>query len=181
MSDDDIRTVSSRIVYENRWMKVREDQTELRDGSRGIYGSVEKPDFVVIAPIDRQRVHLVQQFRYPIRSRQWEFPQGSWEDKPSADPAEVARGELEEEAGLRANEILEIGRLFPLYGAVNQSYRIFLARDLTFVEHRREVTEQDLLTASFSVSEFEAMLCDGTIRDAATVASYGLIRLKGLI
>ena len=48
----DIRTTATRIVYENRWMRVREDAIERRDGSRGIYGVVEKTDFAVIAPID---------------------------------------------------------------------------------------------------------------------------------
>jgi len=48
-----------------------------RDGSEGIYGIVEKPDFVVIVPLENDsRIHLVQQYRYPVRARYWEFPQG---------------------------------------------------------------------------------------------------------
>jgi hypothetical protein len=43
-----IETTSTRLVYENRWMRVREDTIRRRDGSIGIYGVVEKPDFVVI-------------------------------------------------------------------------------------------------------------------------------------
>ena len=50
-----VRTIDSRIVYENRWMRVREDAIERPDGSRGLYGVVEKPDFVAIAAIDRPR------------------------------------------------------------------------------------------------------------------------------
>jgi hypothetical protein len=99
----DIETIGMRIVYENRWMRVREDEIRRRDGSSGIYGVVEKPDFVVIVPLeDDGRLHLVQQFRYPVRGRYWEFPQGSWEQAPGADPMEVARGELREETGLDA-------------------------------------------------------------------------------
>jgi 8-oxo-dGTP pyrophosphatase MutT (NUDIX family) len=176
-----IGTLDSRLVYENRWMKVREDRTVLPDGSNGIYGYVEKPDFVVIAPIDEGRVHLVQQYRYPIGSRQWEFPQGSWEDNASANPADVAKGELEEETGLRTKNIREVSCLYPLYGTTNQSYRIFLATELSAGQTRREKTEQDLIAQEFSLSEFERMIRDGVIRDAATVASFGLLRLKGLI
>ena len=99
----DIETIGMRIVYENRWMRVREDEIRRRDGSSGIYGVVEKPDFVVIVPLeDDGRLHLVQQFRYPVQGRYWEFPQGSWEQAPGADPMEVARGELREETGLDA-------------------------------------------------------------------------------
>jgi hypothetical protein len=82
-----IETTSTRFVYENRWMRVREDMIRRRDGSTGIYGVVEKPDFVVIVPVeDDGRVHLVEQYRYPVKGRYWEFPQGSWEREPGVDP-----------------------------------------------------------------------------------------------
>jgi 8-oxo-dGDP phosphatase len=41
----EIRQLASRIVYENRWMRVREDDVRRVDGSDSIYGIVEKPDF----------------------------------------------------------------------------------------------------------------------------------------
>ena len=67
-------------------MRVREDMIRRRDGSTGIYGVVEKPDFVVIVPVeDDGRVHLVEQYRYPVKGRYWEFPQGSWEREPGVD------------------------------------------------------------------------------------------------
>ena len=81
-----IETTSTRLVYENRWMRVREDTIRRRDGSIGIYGVVEKPDFVVIVPVeDDGRVHLVEQYRYPVKGRYWELPQGSWEQEPGSD------------------------------------------------------------------------------------------------
>lgn len=177
----DITTVDSRIVYENRWMKVREDQIRRKDGSLGIYGFVDKPDFAIIVPIQNGIVHLVQQYRYPIGRRQWEVPQGSWEGEPGADPRDLARGELEEETGLLAGSIQEVGHLYPLYGTVTQSYRIFLATDLKPGRHRPEHEEQDLVTRAFPLAEVEAMILDGTIRDAGTVASFGMLRLKRLI
>lgn len=180
-ADADITTVSRTTVYENRWMRVHEDEIRRRDGSRGIYGVVEKSDFVIIVPIEDGRVHLVQQYRYPIGRRQWEFPQGGWEDKADACPTEVARGELAEETGLIADEMTEIGRLFPLYGTVTQSYRIFLATKLRQGRLELAPEEQDLVTRPFPLSEVEAMILDGTIQDAGTVASFGMLRLKGLV
>ena len=46
MSDNepDIVTLHSDVVYENRWMRVRHDQIQRRDGSKGIYGFVDKPN-----------------------------------------------------------------------------------------------------------------------------------------
>jgi ADP-ribose pyrophosphatase len=183
MSDADpaITKIRRRTVYENRWMRVHEDEVRRRDGSEGIYGFVDKPDFVIIVPVQDGLVHLVQQYRYPIRQRQWEFPQGSWEEAPGCHPLDVARGELEEETGLLADDITEVGRLFPLYGTVSQSFRIFLATSLRQGQPRLEQEEQDLVTKSFPLSDVEAMILNGTIQDAGTVASFGLLRLKKLI
>ena len=70
-----IETTSTQLVYENRWMRVREDTIRRRDGSNGIYGVVEKPDFVVIIPVeDDGRLYLVEQFRYLVKAAIGNFP-----------------------------------------------------------------------------------------------------------
>jgi 8-oxo-dGDP phosphatase len=62
-----IRRRSSRVVYENRWMRVREDGIARADGSEAAYGVGEKPDFALIVPLDAdERLRLVEQFRYPV-------------------------------------------------------------------------------------------------------------------
>jgi 8-oxo-dGTP pyrophosphatase MutT (NUDIX family) len=141
-----------------------------------------KPDFAVVVPLESDgRLHLVQQFRYPVGGRYWELPQGSWEQRPAADPLEVARGELREETGLEATEMVHAGHLFEAYGHATQGYHVFLATGLLPGEAAREHEEQDLVTRSFPLAEVERMIRDGEIRDAATVAALGLLRLKGLI
>ena len=127
-----IETTSTRLVYENRWMRVRADTIRRRDGSTGIYGIVEKPDFVVIVPVeDDGRLHLVEQYRYSVKGRYWELPQGSWEQEPGADPMEMARGELREETGLDASHMTYVGHLFEACGYADQGFHIFLATGLT--------------------------------------------------
>lgn len=178
----DIETLGTRTVYENRWMRVREDSIRYRDGTTGIYGVVVKSNFVVVAPLDSDgRLHLVEQYRYPIGMRSWEFPQGAWEGKPDADPLEVARGELREETGLDAAEIIHAGQLYQACGYATQSYNIYLARNLRRTEAKLEATEQDLITRAFDVAEVLDMVQCGVIKDASTVASLGLLRLKALL
>jgi ADP-ribose pyrophosphatase len=178
----DIETTSTRLVYENRWMRVREDTIRRRDGSTGIYGIVEKPDFVVIVPVeDDGRVHLVEQYRYPVKGRYWELPQGSWEEAPGAEPMEMARGELREETGLDAALVTYVGHLFEACGYSNQGFHIFLATGLRRGNADLEREEQDLVTREFTLSEVERMIRDGEIKDATTVAALGLLRLKGLL
>jgi len=177
----DIVTVGSTEVYANRWMTVREDTIRRRDGSPGLYGYVDKPDFVMILPFERGLVHLVQQYRYPIKSRQWEFPQGAWEDKPDADPEVLARGELQEETGLVAGSLVRIGTIYPLYGTVTQKCHVFFATDLMAGDIRLEHEEQDLVQATVSVHELQRMILDGDLRDAGTIAAFGLARMRNLL
>jgi ADP-ribose pyrophosphatase len=178
----DIKTLGSRVVYENRWMRVREDAIRRRDGSDGIYGVVEKPDFVVIVPVeDDGRIHLVQQYRYPVQARYWEFPQGGWEQTPGADPADVARGELQEETGLITAQMVHAGHLFEAYGYSNQGYHLYVATGLRRGKTDLDHEEQDLITRMFPLHEVERMIRDGEIKDATTVAAFGLLRLKGLL
>ena len=99
------RVTATRIVYENRWMRLHEDLTERADGTPGLYAWVEKPPAAVIVPVDDGHVWLVEQHRHPIGARFWELPQGAWEDDPAAAPEDLARGELAEETGLRAAHI----------------------------------------------------------------------------
>jgi ADP-ribose pyrophosphatase len=177
----DIKTISSRAVYENRWMRVREDAIEWHDGSPGIYGVVEKTDFAVIVPLGNGLIHLVEQYRYPVQGRYWELPQGSWEDAPDTDPLELARAELREETGLTAATMTPVGHLFECYGYPTQGYHIYLAQGLQAGEARREPSEQDMVSRAFPVEEVLAMVTEAVIKDAATVSALGMLRLKGLI
>lgn len=178
----EIETTASRLVYRNRWMRVREDSIRRQDGSSGIYGMVEKPDFAVIVPMeDDGSLHLVEQYRYPVAARFCELPQGSWETQPDAAPIAVARGELGEETGLEAGKMSDLGYLFAMYGHSSQGYRVFLAQDLRYVGVAREHEEQGLITRRFAMAEVIRMIVDGTIKDAATVAALGLLHFKDVM
>jgi ADP-ribose pyrophosphatase len=137
---------------------------------------------VAIVPVEGDdRMHLVQQFRYPVRGRYWEIPQGSWEHAPETDPLEVARAELREETGLDATQMTYAGHLFQGYGYATQGYHVFLAESLTLGHADKDQEEQDLLTCAFTLSHIEDMIREGDIKDATTVAALGLLRLKGLL
>jgi len=165
---------ATRIVYENRWMRLHEDRTERADGTPGLYAWIEKPPAAVIVPLDAGHVWLVQQHRHPIAARFWELPQGAWEDDPGASAEDLARGELAEETGLRAAGIEHLGKLFFAYGITDQSFDVWRATGLEPGEQALEATEADLRVERFTVAEFEAMITDGRIRDAATVAAWHL-------
>ena len=88
----DIARVSTREVYRNRWLSLREDRIRLADGTDGIYSVVDKPDFALVIPAERDGFHLVEQYRYAVGGRFWEFPQGTGS---AATPADLAREVLD--------------------------------------------------------------------------------------
>ena len=175
-------TVSSRIAYANRWLRLREDIIRRPDGKDGLYGVVERDDFAVIVAIDDQgRLAMVEQYRYPIRQRMLELPMGMWEEDPAADPRDLAAGELAEETGLRASHLAEIGILFQGAGYSTQKGHVFLATGLTQGDSRREATEADMVSRMVRLAEVERLIAEGGITCAVTIAALGIVRARGLL
>ncbi|WP_069853381.1 NUDIX domain-containing protein [Actinoalloteichus hymeniacidonis] len=170
-------TVSSREVYANPWMTIREDAIRRQDGTAGIYGVVDKPDYALVIPLDGDRLHLVEQYRYPLGLRRWEFPQGTAPDRADLPGTALAQRELREETGLRAGSLVHIGRLDVAPGMSSQRGRVYLATDLVAGEVEREHEEQDMRAGWFSRAEFEAMIAEGTVTDAQSIAAYALLLL----
>ncbi|MGW0159053.1 NUDIX domain-containing protein [Mycobacterium sp. NPDC003323] len=172
-----IERMSSREVYRNNWMTVREDAIRRPDGSAGIYGVVDKPTYALVIARDGDRYHLVEQYRYPIGLRRWEFPQGTAPDLADLEPDELAARELREETGLRAQTMTRLGQLDVAPGMSSQRGWVFLATGLTEGEHEREHEEQDMHSEWFTAAQIEQMIRDGVITDAQTIAAWAMVLL----
>ncbi len=171
-----IRTLSTREVYRNNWMRVREDAIERSNGKPGIYGVVDKDPCAVIIALDGDMLYLVQQFRYTVGAVCMEFPQGGWE-QADVNIEELAAGELREETGLQAEQLTYLGPLWVAYGFCNQRQHVFLATGLSQGETDRDAEEHDLSVHKVSVTAFEQMLLGGEIQDCCTMAAWGLYKL----
>jgi ADP-ribose pyrophosphatase len=171
-----ITTLSSREIYRNPWLRLREDRILRSNGEEGIYGVVEKDDAAIILPIDHGRVWLVEQFRFTIQERALELPQGGWEMEVEH-PEELARGELREEIGMEAAEMTYLGALWIAYGFARQKQHVFLATGLTETEKEPDPEEHDLVVRSMPVEEFEEKMRRGDIRDNCTLSAWGLYLL----
>jgi ADP-ribose pyrophosphatase len=168
-----IRQVSSRVVYRNRWMTVREDEIERDTGARGIYGVVEKFDGAIVIAIEDDSIYLVEQYRYALGVKSIEFPQGSLE-RNDVDPSEIARQELREETGLVAETLEYLGEMYIACGYANQKTHAFLATRLTQTGGTPDAEEHDLAVRKVSIAKFERLICDNVIKDAQTLAAWGL-------
>ncbi|WP_299563799.1 NUDIX hydrolase [uncultured Mycolicibacterium sp.] len=172
-----IQRISSRLVYRNNWMVLREDDIRRPDGSTGIYAVVDKPNYALVIARDGDRYHLVEQYRYPLGMRRWEFPQGTAPELADPEPEELAARELREETGLRAGRLERLGMLDVAAGMSSQRGWVFLATELSAGAHEREPEEQDMHSAWFTAAEVERMIRDGEITDAQSVAAWTLLRL----
>lgn len=174
----DMRQTGSTVRYANPWMSVREDTFERTDGATGVYGVVDKPDFALVIAEQDGHFHLVEQFRYPVARRSWEFPMGGWPPGKSGDTLALAQAELREETGLTARNWTHLGRLYGAPGFCSQGCDLFHATDLTPGRHAREDSEADMVYRTFSEAELRTMIADGTIVDGTTVAAYGLLLVR---
>lgn len=170
-----VRQLSTRLAYQNPWLSIREDRVEHADGSEGIFGVLEKRDFALVIPIESNgAIWLVEQYRYPVGARFWEFPQGSGRGEDPAQGADLARAELAEETGLRAGGITHLGHLYEAYGYAAHGFDVWIATDLKLGLHDREPSEQDMRTGLFPPDAVARMLRNGQIKDAPSVAAYGM-------
>jgi ADP-ribose pyrophosphatase len=170
---------SSRVVYENRWMRLREDQLVWPGGSPGLYAVVEKAPAAVVAAVEDGHVWLVEQFRYTVGRRFWELPQGALDGSDESDGERIARTELAEETGVRAGAMRRLGRMYFAYGLSNQSFEAWLATDLTLGEPSLEPSEHGLVARPVPLHRLGAMVADGDVVDAATIATLSLAGLLG--
>ena len=134
---------------------------------------------MVVIALEDDHLWLVEQYRHPVGERSLELPQGAWENDPDADPAAVARGELEEETGLRAASVEPLGRLRQAVGYSTQGMHVFLATGLEPGERRLDHEEQGLTARRVRVDEFERLARTGLVTDATSIAAYGLLLLRG--
>ena len=175
-----IKTISSREVYRNPWTRVREDVIERSDGQRGIYGVIDKDPACIVIPIEQTSqgdfLWLVRQFRYTVGGTYFELPQGGWE-QAEVDAEEMARGELQEETGLRAEKVTALTTLWIGYGVMRQLHHVFLAQGLTAGEPDRDAEEHDMTVHRVAVTEFESMLLDGRVMDNCSAAAWGVYRV----
>jgi ADP-ribose pyrophosphatase len=162
-------TESSRPVYANPWIRVREDLARLPDGRTTIYGVVECGEAVGVLPfLDRDTVLLVGQYRYVARGFYWEMPTGANHGGESLES--TAQRELAEEAGYEAGRLVALGDFHTSKSILREVAHLFVAEDLRPASRPPDHTEF-IERRAFPFAEVLAMVERGEIKDSMTIVA----------
>jgi NTP pyrophosphohydrolases including oxidative damage repair enzymes len=172
-SRHDFPVEASKDIHVGRVLAVRADEVVMPGGRVAVREVLEHPGAVAIAALDvDDRLMMIHQYRHPVGRRLWELPAGLL-DVAGEDPAETARRELAEEAGIEATEWSVLLDVVPSPGFSDESVRVYLARGLTEVGRPAggDDEEADLATRWVSLPVAVRMVLAGTIVNGVTVAA----------
>ena len=164
------KTLDSRIVYENPWFTLREDEVINPGGGRNTYGHIQfRKKAIAIVPIDEDGyTWIVGQDRYTLGEYSWEVPMGASE--PGEAPLDTAHRELREETGLTASEITQVMRLHTSNSVTDEEGFVFVATGLS--EGETEFDEMEVLDVRrLPLADVVAMIERGEMTDAISVAA----------
>lgn len=179
------RVTGSRLVHRGRYLKVRVDEIERADGSRGERDVVEHPGAVAILAVDDAgRLLLVRQWRLPAGRALLEVPAGTLDrhDGVLEDPDLAAPRELEEETGYRAAGWRCLSSFWTAPGFASELMHLYLATGLAAVgdgdgDGRRGPDEDEQLELRHvTLEEAEALVERGDIADAKTLLALAWLR-----
>jgi len=167
LSREPWRTRSTRPIYQNDWIKVREDIALMPDGRTTIYGVVDAGECVGVLPFeDADTVLMVGQYRYVAQGFYWEIPTGK--QHPGESLEQAAQRELAEEAGREAGSLLKLCDVHTSKSIMRETAHLYLARDLRPASRPADATEF-IERREFPFAEVLRMVERTEIKDSMTV------------
>ena len=173
------RTLSSRPIYSNRWLSLREDEVELPNGGTSIYGVVTCSNCVGVLPfIDPKTVLLIKQYRYVAKRVTWEMPTGGVHTGESIE--EAAQRELGEEVGHRAGRLKWVSSYHTSKSVMDETAHLFIGEDLAELQLDSDETEF-IEVQPFPFEKVVQMVVASEILDSMTViAVLHAARMRGI-
>ena len=162
------KTISSRLVYEGRAVKLRVDTVQVPGGSETTREIVEHVDCVAVIAVDTDdNILLVNQFRKAVEKEMLEIPAGCIE--AGEDPVDCVRREMREETGYLPEKVERLGGFYSTPGYCTDYLHLYLATDLTSSPLYAEDTESIQLVR-VPINQIASLVTSGTICDAKSIA-----------
>lgn len=136
-------TLDSALLLDAPIIAVRKDLVSMPDDHQAYREVVEHMGAVAIVALnEKDQVALIRQYRHSVGQRLWEIPAGLLDvkDEPAFDGAQR---ELQEEAGLAAEDWAVLTDIVTSPGFCEEASRIYLARNLREVERLDAVGDEE--------------------------------------
>jgi 8-oxo-dGTP pyrophosphatase MutT (NUDIX family) len=159
--------VSSKLAYQGVVWDIRSEVFDL-DGKEITREFVDHTGAVAVLAMDADsNVLLIQQYRHPIRSRDWELPAGLL-DIPGEDPLVAAKRELEEEVDLVAADWTELVEFYSSPGGSNELIRVYRAKDVSASTETFDRIDEEagILKRWVPLDEIVAGVLDGRLKNS---------------
>ena len=120
----------------------------------------------MLALSEEQEIYLVEQFRAPMKKKLLELPAGTLE--PEENPEETAIRELQEEIGMKPNNIALMGGFYVAPGYCDEFVHLFICTDLEPSKLEGDVDEE-IKIVKISLPEAINAIKQNLIVDAKTI------------
>ncbi len=169
MSDAFFETLTSKRKKTGRF-DVVEDLVQVDPGYRHLFVYTSIPEGACVLPMLGDRILLLREYRYPVRSWQYSIPGGLID--PGESPSEAAVRELREETGYDVEELIPLGAIYSSFGSSDEKIHLFMARCGNKGEAEREPGEK-IAMQLVTEREFAGMIDDGRYMHSAGIAAWG--------
>lgn len=168
------KTLGSKLMYQNPWIKVYENKVINPEGKEGIFGYLNKASGVFVIAMDKDNsIFIIEEFRYPIKKSVLQLPAGVINND---NLLENAKRELKEETGIEAKSWVNLGDFYVAPGHETTRIYAFLATDLDIskIKISQEEDESILQIIKISIKDLKKKIVENKIKCGITLAALNL-------
>jgi ADP-ribose pyrophosphatase len=163
----------SRKVYAGRIFDFVAENLTLPNGRNADMAFIRHPGSTAVVPLlDDDTVIMELQYRHPVGEYLLEIPAGTME--PGESPLDCARRELEEETGLKASQLIKLGKIHIIPAYSDEVIHVYIARDLTPSEQNLD-QDEIIEIVKYPLVEAVQMIAEGKITDALSILSIQMV------
>lgn len=174
------KKLSTKIIYKNQWLQLREDTVIRPDGKKGKYSIVERPPAnFIIASDQTESIFFIKEYRYPVKKIIIQLPAGTTDKNESY--LSSAKKELFQETGIKAKNWKKLGKFYIGPGHESIYANVFLATDINTSQLTKSVKADDeliLKVIKLPIIKIKQLINLGKIECGISLAALNLYFLK---
>lgn len=172
MNEEMGKTLHREELSQGRVFSFGREEVLLPSGVTTTLDIIKHPGAAAIIPYQDGKIAMIRQYRHASGGYLWEIPAGCLE--PGEAPLACAHREVQEEAGVKAAHMKDLGFAFMVPGYSDEVIHFFLATQLEEVPVQLDHDEVILEAKWFTRVELMTMIETGQLTDGKSLV--GLFR-----